>query len=155
MEFKLLTREATPVAGFAMIATPKDPEISKMWDRVHNSGDVQRLMGKSAKSENFGLCIMEPGLPEGSFRYLIAFDLAPGQAPDADMHTHTVAGGEYAVFRAPSIPEIGPMFDRIYEQWLPASGFQYDESRPADFEYYTMQGDDVVCDIYVPVVKKP
>lgn len=151
MEHRLAIRKDTPVIGYVMEATPFSPEIPKMWERVHGNGDFDRLMKKSRQMENFGLCIMSPGMPEGTFKYMIAFDHDEDQPLDDDMETYIVSGGEYAVFRAPSMEGIAQMFKKIYDEWLPTSQYKYDAARPADFEYYTMQGDEVVCDIYVPV----
>ena len=154
MDYKLVQRQAVLAVGYAMEAVPQDPEIPKMWQRVHANGDFGRLMAKSSNKENFGLCIMGKALPEGRFTYMIAVDLDPEQAPDADMVSYTVAGGEYAAFRCASMEQIRPTFTEIYERWLPASEYKFDESRNADFEYYYMDGQDVLCDVYVPVIKK-
>ena len=155
MQHSIVKREPTPVVGFQMVTTAFNPEIGAAWGRVHQNGDFQRLMAKSQKMENFGLCIMEEGLPEGSFRYMIACDLAPGQQPDADMERYTVAGGDYAVFHCQSMETISDTFRYIYGEWLPTSTeYANDTARNADFEYYSMDGSTVNCDIYVPIARK-
>ena len=154
MQYTLTTREDTPVIGYTMLAKPQDPEIPKFWGKVHESGDFARLMEKSKRGENFGLCIMDQGEDTDVFTYMIAVDHDQEKPIDPDMKKYTVKGGEYAVFRAPDMASIAPMFTDIYKNWLPNSPYQFNKERNADFEYYTMDGKNVLCDIYVPVTKK-
>ncbi len=155
MEYTLKQRQDTPAIGYAFVTTPFNQEIGQAWDRVHQNGDFQRLTGKSKHMENFGLCIMDPDLPEGTFRYMIAFDHDDTKPVDPDMTTYVIKGGAYAVFRCPSMEEISDTFRRIYDEWFKTAEYEYDADRPADFEYYYMSGDCVGCDIYVPVRQRP
>lgn len=154
MDFTLVTRQDTPAVGYAFVTTPFNPEIGAAWGRVHENGDFDRLLSKSAKMENFGLCIMDASLPEGTFRYMIAFDHDPSKPADPDMTSYVVKGGEYAVFRCPSMDEISDTFRYIYDEWFKSAEYEYDVDRPADFELYSMDGDEVICDVCVPVRKK-
>ncbi|MDL2206476.1 GyrI-like domain-containing protein [Eubacteriales bacterium OttesenSCG-928-N13] len=154
MDVRFVTREDTSAIGYAIMVKPMDPEISKLWEKIHGNGDFQRLMAKSGKMENFGLCIMQPDRQDDLFKYMIAVDHDPAKEIDADMEQYTVQGGEYAVFHAPTMAEIKPTFSYIYETWLPTSEYAFDESRNADFEYYFMDGTDIACAVYVPVIMK-
>ena len=151
MEMTFTTRQQTTVIGYAFDTTAFSPEIGAAWCRVHENGDFQRLMGKSKCMENFGLCIMKEGMADGGFRYMIGFDYDETKPVDDDMELYELAGGEYAVFPSPSMEEISNTFKYVYEQWLPASQYEYDKARDADFEYYYMRGEEVACDIYVPL----
>ncbi len=154
MDFTLTQRQDTPAIGYAFVTTPHSPEIGAAWGRVHQNGDFDRLMAKSARLENFGLCIMDPTLPEGSFRYMIAFDHDVSKPADPDMTEYTIKGGAYAVFRSPTMDEISGTFRYIYQEWFKTADYEYDADRPADFELYSMGEGDVTCDVCVPVRKK-
>ena len=154
MKHTLITREDTLVIGYTMLAKPQDPEIPGFWGKVHESGDFARLMEKSKHRENFGLCIMDQGEDTDMFTYMIAVDHDQEKPIDPDMKEYTVKGGQYAVFRAANMASIAPMFTSIYKDWLPTSPYQFDKARNADFEYYTMDGETVICDICVPIIPK-
>lgn len=92
--------------------------------------------------------------PDGAFRYGVGFESrAPQDLPDGAC-VITLSAGTYAVFRkrAP-ITELPPLFDAIYNTWLPASDWQM---RPgAVFERYPDDPEPVpgamLFEIWVPV----
>lgn len=95
---------------------------------------------------------------KGTFRYgigVIPHEL-PSEIPE-EFETVELYAGTYAIFRAFGPPTMLPqMFDAIYEQWLPTSGYAVDghpviERYPEDPRYGP---DGMATEIWAPVQKK-
>lgn len=149
MEPVFVSREDTNCVGFLIHTTPQSAEIPAFWDATMKDGRFERLMKKSTKMENFGICIMPKSDPEG-LDYVIAFDYDGASGIDPDMTEMVLPGGLFAAFRAPDHTAIREIWTHVYTQWLPESEYEFDTGR-YDFELYP---DDKVCDIYIPVKKK-
>ena len=97
----------------------------------------------------------------GAFTYLlgVAFDDGADDAKiEPDMRKVEIAGGLYAVFTTPKVPNgqypqsIADTWTEILTRWLPGSAYEYDDAR-LDFEAYDERdhGAMVQMDICVPV----
>lgn len=149
MKPEFITRETTRTIGYMIHTTPQSPEIPAYWETVMQNGSFERLMKKSAKMENFGICIMPKDNSDG-LDYVIAFDASTDAAPDADMIEMDLPGGLFAMFHATDHTAIREVWTHVYTQWLPQSEYEFDTTR-YDFELYP---DEKVCDIYIPIKKK-
>lgn len=149
MQPVFVTRSDTDTIGFLLRTTPQSPEIPAHWEKVMKDGSFECLMKKSAKMENFGICIMPKDDDEG-LDYLIAFDYDGKSEIDGDMTQISLPGGLFAVFHAPDHTAIRETWTHAYTQWLPESGYEFDSPR-YDFELYP---DGKSCDVYIPVRKK-
>lgn len=148
MEHRFVTREDTPVIGYLLNTAPYSPQIPEFWEKVMTNGDFDRLMKKSAKMENFGICILNK-TDTDKMDYVVGFDYDGNSEIDPDMMTMTLPGGQFAVFRAQDHTAIREVWTHIYTQWMPASGYEFDGER-YDFELYP---DGKCCDIYIPIRK--
>ena len=127
-------------------------EIPALWHELMNREfEVENIVPGAA----FG--VSYDHRPDGTFRYGVGFESSrPQKLPDGACLI-TLAAGTYAVFRkrAP-IAELPPLFDHIFQTWLPASDYQKAEG--AVFERYpddpgaTM--DARVYEIWVPVAAR-
>lgn len=88
-------------------------------------------------------------------RYEAAIVIPPGLAADGEVNVADIEGGKYALTRfvGPGAA-IGRVYDRLFGEWLPQSGYQPDQRHI--FERYRGESYDPVnclftCDVCVPV----
>lgn len=117
----------------------------ELWSREFN---VANLVEGAA----FGVSFDQTG--DGGFRYGVGFESSsPQDLPDGACII-TLAAGPYVVFRkrAP-VTELPPLFDAIFNEWLPASDWQM--RRGAVFERYpddpAPESGAMLFEIWVPV----
>ncbi len=84
---------------------------------------------------------------------------------EPDMYKMKTAGGLYAKFTTPlteaskHIQTVRDTWKNIFDSWLPASGYKFDEKRN-DFEYYderdhySHNNGIKQMDIYIPIQKR-
>jgi predicted transcriptional regulator YdeE/DNA-binding transcriptional MerR regulator len=154
MEPKFVTKPAFLVAGTRYQGKNANQEIAVMWDqdflpRIHEIKRVDPYV-------SYGVCIMEPGMPEGEFAYIAGCEVAdPADTPDG-MTVFEVPEQEYAVFahrgRAEEIPAT---YEYVHQVWLPNSGYR--RVNGPDMEVYTNEfhgfEEGSVLYIYIPVEK--
>lgn len=102
----------------------------------------------------------------GEFTYLLGRGIdnpADFANMEPEMRRTDIPGGLYAIFSTPPVDDyiqtIQDTWNKIFQNWLPASEFEFDESRP-DFEYYDHRdhrwyfGGKVQMDICIPIKQK-
>jgi AraC family transcriptional regulator len=135
------------------------------WDpltRLHN------LFNKSRHTE-YAVCF-DVDSETGEFRYFlgVGVDNPEDQAKiEPDMFEMTISGGLYAKFTTPLVEEsqygraISDVWKTAFDDWLPVSGYEFDESR-YDFEYYDERDhfykkeDSYLqqMDVFIPIQKR-
>jgi AraC family transcriptional regulator len=97
------------------------------------------------------------GDPEGGdeFRYFAGVIYPTHVAPEGEVESHQVPGGRYASYRLLGPYDlIHPAFERLYGEWLPASGYVPDD-RPALEIYrnnpYSTPANELITDLLIPV----
>jgi len=135
------------------------------WDpltRLHN------LFNKSRHTE-YAVCF-DVDSETGEFNYFlgVGVDNTEDHAKiEPDMFEMTISGGLYAKFTTPLVDEsqygqaIADIWKIAFDDWLPISGYEFDESR-YDFEYYDERDhfykkEDSYfqqMDIFIPVRKR-
>ena len=124
-------------------------EIPALWHELMNREfEVENIVPGAAFGVSYG------HRPDGTFRYGVGFEsFRPENLPDGGC-VITLAAGTYAVFRkrAP-IAELPPLFDHIFQTWLPKS--EYQQAEGAVFERYPDDPDATaearLYEIWVPV----
>jgi len=113
-----------------------------------------------ARHGEYGLCF-DVDEAAGEFTYMlgVAFDDGANDTKiEPDMRKVEIAGGLYAVFTTPKVPDeqypqsIADTWAEILTRWLPESPYEYDDAR-LGFEAYDERdhGDIVQMDIYIPL----
>jgi AraC family transcriptional regulator len=135
------------------------------WDpltRLHN------LFNKSRHTE-YAVCF-DVDSETGEFSYFlgVGVDNPEDQAKiEPDMFEMTISGGLYAKFTTPLVEElqygraISDVWKTAFDDWLPVSGYEFDESR-YDFEYYDERDhfykkeDSYLqqMDVFIPIQKR-
>lgn len=167
MEPKFVTLPAVKLAGFALKTTMTEnrdnQSIPSFWTAYMRDGRMEKLHAESfVKSHaEYGACFPED--PEtGEFEYVIGVEPKENAAVPDGYRVCELPPATYAVFSTPPcggpdfVPTIRGVWDYIFNEWFPASGYEYAPGC-VDFELYDercMTETGKVCDIYLPVVKK-
>lgn len=93
-------------------------------------------------------------MEQGIFDYVAGFEAAPGaenSVPDG-MVLKTVPAQRYAVFDT-TLAELMPTIGRIYNEWMPTSGFR--RTSGAEFEFYGPEFDPsvpgAIMQLFIPI----
>ena len=167
MEPKMVKKSATKLVGFVIKTTTNGgenfKEIPKFWQEYFSSGKMEKLHGETfIKSHpEYGVCFMV-NHETGEMDYVIGVEMKDSVNDPEGYHVCTVPEALYAVFSTPPsnkanlVSEIQGLWNYIYNEWFPNSGYEFDGGK-YDYEYYDercMGETGNVCDIYIPVVKK-
>jgi AraC family transcriptional regulator len=134
---------------------PYAPEgISDVWHRLARWAGARDLWPEDRVC--LGIVHDNPRVTEPDrCRYDAAVVVPPGFRADGEVNLLEVPGGKYAVSHFVGKPwEIGAVYDRIFAEWLPGSGYQPDDR--LIFELYRGQAYDAAsgtftCDVCAPV----
>ncbi len=168
LEPKFITRPALRLAGYGLKTTTAENQnarsIPAFWDAYLRDGRMERLHAEPFVEDHteYGACFPED--PEtGEFEYVIGLvPRAGAEIPDG-YRVWELPEAEYAVFSTPPCdaarfsPTIQGVWDFIFNEWFPQSGYEYAPGC-VDFERYDqrcMSETGKVCDVYIPVVRKP
>lgn len=168
MEPKMVKLSPVSLAGFAIGTSTKDGrnqrEIPAFWEDYYSKGKMEELHSESflKKHVEYGVCFMKNNEAD-EIEYVIGVEVKDGCDIPKKYHTCTIPEALFAVFSSPPsdkanfVSAIQGTWKYIYEEWFPNSGYEFDADS-ADFELYDercMGDTGNVCDIYIPVVKKP
>lgn len=151
MDVEIVALPAMKVAGVLLRSKPMSAAIPQLWGTFDAHA---RTIPHVVRSQVcYGLC---DNMDEqtGEFDYLAAVEVAGASDMPAGITVWEVPAATYAVFPT-TLPEIGAAYDRIYGQWLPASGYQ--RAPGPDIEVYGENFNAEVAGsifhLYVPVSK--
>ena len=148
MNPEIIAKPAFQVIGLKIRAPAKSPEIAQLWDKF-----VPRIgeFGHSPEPHvSYGLM---DHFDAGAMDYMAGNPVEATAPLLPGMERWDVPANTYAVFAA-TLPTIGPVFDAIFSQWLPSSGYiqaagTYFERYGADFSPQHPQ-----LQIYIPIKRK-
>lgn len=140
METKIV--EMPPRRLFGAIVRDDSWKLPEAWSRLKPIADRSGL-GERSRAWLSAFLDGKPGIDaEGrkGNRYMAAFEAPPDSACPPDLEELELPGGLYAVVvHFGSTEEIGLTVDRWFKEWLPASSWQADFSRPS-YEWYQNHG---------------
>lgn len=156
MKYRIEKKEAFRILG---VSCPMEREIEKnfetvpkMWVEASMNGTVARLAGMMEGSP-MGILGVSACNETEEWRYYIAVS---SQAPAEDgLKEYMVPAYTWAVFSGEGIcPQaIQELEQRIVTEWLPASGYEYDNG--PDMEVYlNPDPQNSKFEVWIPVVKK-
>ncbi len=167
MEPRILQRDAFAEVGYALETTAEgganQREIPKFWekylqDRLHAALECQPT---AVSGVEYGVCFPQD-VTTGRFTYCIGLEIGQPAQADPQLFIGHIPAATYAVFTTPPADRasfsttIQRTWQYIYEQWFPASGYEF-AAGCADFELYDERcfgNKDIVMDIYVPVASR-
>ena len=170
----MIKKPAFLVAGYGIntsISENHTKDIAAYWDTYHGENLESKMYQQlnPPKHGEVGICV--PDSENGSAVYLLGVIVDDFEKVTPDMMTITVPEAEYAVFTTPSLKEIPAdqsdnidpfstaikqTWKYIFNEWFPASNYEFDETK-MDFEFYDERChdfEDAVMEIYVPVIRK-
>lgn len=147
---RIETGRSFTIAGFGERYTPQtNGNIPALWERfASHIGKVPGQIG----DDTYGVCCEFDG--KGGFLYLAGVEVrSPGVLPGYYV-TRTLASQRYAVFEhRGKVSGLGRTFEKIWKQWLPASGEQAADA--PEFERYGPEFDPSsasgLVEIWIPL----
>lgn len=127
-------------------------DIPQFWQDCGRDGTTERLLELIKPDDTMlGICT-DFDLQKGEFTYLVAVEAPPEKAdPASGFESRVIPANKWAVFTS-SMQDIQQTWARIFQDWFPSSGYEHTDG--PELEVYLMQGDGMVCEIWIPVVNK-
>ncbi|HEY4390376.1 MAG TPA: AraC family transcriptional regulator [Paenibacillus sp.] len=160
MQHRIETLPAMRIIGFSLTTTTDNgqnhKEIPEFWQKYMHEQWRDLVPGKKRPEVELGVCT--PVDEDGSFRYIIGFEVDNETAVPEGMAEFLIPEATYAIFTTPPADNerfslaIQETWGVIFRDWIPSSG--YEQACSPDFEWYDERcwGDtDIVMDIYIPV----
>lgn len=158
MDYRILHREAFKVIGKVFTVSTKGGEekrkIPEIWIECNSDGTCEKICSIDTRQNMLGIC-MDLEQDKQQFSYMIAIEDVK-HAEHTGFETREIPAATWAVFTSVgAMPHaIQKLWERIFQEWLPSSGFQHDNA--PELEVY-FPGDpsaqDYKCEIWIPVVK--
>ena len=155
MELELKSLPAFKVFGLLYVGKNENHEITALWGQFNQHGNE---LCPPSTTQVYGVCRMLPDSKNGEFEYLAGVEYQEGHPLPQGTVLREVPACTVAVFKHLGAADgLGQTYARIYNEWLPTSG--YEPLEPGfDMEVYTQEftffAPDSVMYIYVPVKPK-
>ncbi|WP_068782780.1 AraC family transcriptional regulator [Paenibacillus phocaensis] len=148
------------ILGFSIQTTTvegqNNQDIPAFWQKYMREQWGPRVPGKLHPNVELGVCTTLD--EDGTFRYIIGFEVDEAAEVLEGMTEYRIAPATYAIFTTPPAGEadftssIQQTWDEIFTSWFPAS--EYEQMAAPDFEWYDercwpKEGKQI--DIYIPV----
>ncbi|WP_334077434.1 AraC family transcriptional regulator [Paenibacillus sanfengchensis] len=160
MEYRIETCPEMRIIGYSIKTNTVDGENSRdipaFWQKYMEERLGERVPGKKRPDVELGLCTAYE--EDGSFHYIIGFEVEETtQLPDG-MFEYRVPEAQYAIFTTPPaneeefIESIQQTWNKIFAEWFQSSG--YEQAYGPDFEWYDQRcwpKEGKRIDIYIPV----
>ena len=157
MEYRIETKPAFKVMGMSgnFSYETANAEIPAFWTEAYQNADPKPFAGK------YGVSFDEE-MAGNKFRYMIADDYNDQIAEEKTLDAHEIPAHTWAVFpcRGPMPSALQDVSNRIFSEWLPASGYSIAEgynveyySDPAEFKL-GMQDPTYYSEVWIPVKTK-
>jgi AraC family transcriptional regulator len=154
MDVKVEVLPSYRVAYMRHIGPYAPAGVSDLWHRMARWAGPRDLWPEDRVC--LGIVHDNPRVTEpNKCRYDAALVVPAGFSADGEVNLTEVPGGKYAISRFVGKPwEVGAVYDRLFAEWLPQSGYQPDDR--LIFELYRGQAYDAAtgnftCDVCAPV----
>lgn len=157
MEYRIEKKPAFRVMGMSRMFSYEtaNEDIPKYWDEIYASAAEKPVTGM------YGICFDEE-MDGNEFRYMIADDLAAGDAAKGKLEEYEVPAHTWAVFPCHgAMPcALQEVNRKIFSEWLPASNYEIAEgynieyySNPDDYKGGT-QDPDYLAEVWIPIKER-
>jgi predicted transcriptional regulator YdeE len=151
MEPRIVDRETITVLGVQARLTHMEEGVPEMWEK-HFMAYHDRIMALSTDKVYYG-CAFSTDRPE-HYDYLAGMAVPPSTAVPEGLTLREIPGGPYVRVEC-TIATQDDGFDLVENEWIPASAYEKDESRPV-LDCYppgSVSGDSPMY-LYFPIVKR-
>lgn len=156
LDFRIETKEAFRVVGvsiplygdFTEMAEP----VEQIWRIAENNGTIQKLRSLMGKDSLGLLEVMIPDENIESWCYLIS--VATDVPLEESLEEYTVDAYTWAIFsyEGKSLEETQKMGERVISEWLPTSGYEYDNG--PDISVHGKEGPTgTILEYWLPIKK--
>lgn len=156
LDFRIVSKEAFRVVGISIplyddFAEMVEP-VEQVWKIAENNGTIQKLKNLMGEDSQGLLEVMIPDETIESWRYLIA---VATDTPLVDsLEEYVVDAYTWAIFsyEGKSIEETQKMGERVISEWLPTSGYEYDNG--PDISIHAKEGPTgSILEYWLPIKK--
>ncbi len=156
LDFRIETKESFRVAGISIplygdfegMAEP----VEQIWKIAGNNGTIEKLKRLMGKGPSGLLEVMMPDENTESWRYMIS--VATDAPIEESLEEYIVDAYTWAIFlyEGKTIEETRDLGNRVISEWLPASGYEYDNG--PDISVHAIDGSaGTILEYWVPIKK--
>jgi len=154
LEFRVEEKEAFRIVGIS-IELDGDMEhmskpIDQLWQITETNGTISKLNTLMEGDPHGILAVMVPDENIEGWRYFVS--VATTKEVDGTLEEYIVDPYTWAIFSAEgkTIEEIEDLGSRVISEWLPTSGYEYDDG--PDIQVYVKEGaHEAVLEYWLPV----
>lgn len=152
-EHRIEHRNACLVVGTRYFGKNEHDEIKRMWDKDFLPRLNEIKADPSQGRITYGICRCD-GNPKG-FEYLAGIAVKSFDEIPEGMVGWEIPENDYALFTSHGLSELGPLYNRIYNDWFPDLQ-DYERTEGPIFELYpeTFESDESTLYLCAPVKKK-
>ncbi|WP_018749755.1 AraC family transcriptional regulator [Paenibacillus sanguinis] len=160
MQYRIESLPAMHIMGYSMKTTTVEgensTEIPAFWQQYIQEQWGKTIPGKTNPNVELGICTTLN--EDGSFLYIIGFEVSESTPVPKGLTEYTIPATTYAIFTTPPanqsefVASIQQTWDDIFTNWFPTSG--YEQVAAPDFEWYDERSwpkEGRQIDIYIPV----
>ena len=156
LEFRVEKKEAFRVVGISVlldgdIKNMTGP-IEKIWQIAEANGTIKKLKGLMEGEPAGMLEVMLPDEEIREWRYVVS--VASEKEVDGGLEAYLVGAYTWAIFRAEgkTLDEVQDLGNRVISEWLPMSGYEYDNGPDISAHVKEDLG-VVVLEYWLPITK--
>ena len=159
MNYRIVKKDSFRVVGKVIKVSTNNGEnlrqIPEFWAKCNTDGTSGKICSIDDKQDMLGIC-MEFEYDKEQFSYMIAIEDVANSICTG-FETREIPAATWAVFTSVGqMPHaIQNVWTRIFEEWLPASGFEHGDA--PELEVYlpgNPSAQDYKCEVWIPIIKK-
>ena len=155
MNYRLETKETFKIAGVSMPLSKNIEEnfavIPQKWQKISTDGTLEKIV-TLMNAEPMGVLGVSVCSTKEQWKYFIAVATTSN---NTEFEEHIVPKATWAIFSGSGIgASIQELEKKIITEWLPTSGYEYDNAVAVDVEVYlNADPENAQYEVWIPVVK--
>jgi len=155
MNYRLETKETFKIAGVSMPLSKNIEEnfavIPQKWQKISTDGTLEKIV-TLMNTELMGVLGVSVCSTKEQWKYFIAVATTSN---NTEFEEHIVPKATWAIFSGSGIgASIQELEKKIITEWLPTSGYEYDNAVAVDVEVYlNADPENAQYEVWIPVVK--
>ena len=141
-----------------VVSLPHTGDYMKIGDTVTKLESKLTLLGKLPNDKARYLCVFfddQKQVPKNELRSMACTFIGESISDD-EIQDYTIAGGRYVLMRhVGAYANLHQAYEWFFGEWLPASEYEFDDSRPCFEEYLndwqSVPAHELLTDIYLPI----
>ncbi len=161
MDYRIIEKPAFPIAvttrQFTTANEQNFVQIPRWWDEFMKSPESSQMIsltgnkpGAVTGSGMLGICFADEKPVD--FSYGIGVEL-PENSSAGPFERMEIPAATWAVFDC-TLANLQEVTKRIFSEWFPSTGYEHDAKPELEVYLPGKQGDEMQCQIWIPIVKK-